>query len=382
MRIAQLAPPLEKVPPVGYGGTERVIYTLTEELIKRGHDVTLFASGDSQTSAHLVPTVERAAWHDQPPLSEFVPLWSVVVGKALRHLDDFDVAHSHLDHFGFSLSRQSRTPVVTTLHGRLDLPELEPVFCEFAEVPLVSISDAQRAPVSWANFVGTVYHGIDLNRFTYNAQPGEYLAFLGRVSAEKGLHTAIRIARKTGMPLKVAARMPLPFRDDANVRADWEYWEQVVEPLLGSDIELIGEVGGDEKDEFLGNAAALLFPIDWPEPFGLVMIEALACGTPVLALSRGSVCEVIRDGVTGFVRDTDDELVEAVCNLGAIDRASCRREVERRFSPGAMAEAYEAVYEGLVEVNAEAGRKSRIIDLGSLSANHTKGWLASGSRVN
>ena len=349
MRIAQLAPPLERVPPSGYGGTERVISTLTEELVRRGHQVTLFASGDSQTSARLVPTCERALWHDKRQYRDFMPFWSVTIGKLLRELGDFDVVHSHLDYFGFPLARQAAVPVVTTLHGRLDLAELQAVFSEFSDVPLVSISNAQRAPVAWANFVATVYHGIDLNNndddeLTCNPRPGSYLAFLGRISPDKGLDTAIRIARRAGLPLKVAARMPLPFRDDPNVRADWEYWEYVIRPLLGSDVELIGEVSGVQKNAFLRDAAALLFPIRWPEPFGLVMPEALACGTPVLALRCGSVPELIRDGVTGFVRDTEDELVEAVHRLADIDRQQCRREAEYRFSPGAMAEAYERVY--------------------------------------
>jgi glycosyltransferase involved in cell wall biosynthesis len=266
----------------------------------------------------------------------------------LHELDGFDVVHSHLDYFGFPLARQACVPVVTTLHGRLDLPELEPVFREFVEVPLVSISHSQRKPVAWANFVATVPHGIDVHEFTFNPRRGDYLAFLGRISVDKGVDTAIRVARKAGLPLKIAARMPLPFRDDPSVCADWQYWEREIQPLLGSDIEVVGEVGGAERDALLGNAAALLFPIRWPEPFGLVMIEALACGTPVLALCEGSVPEVIRDGVTGYIRKTEDGLVEAVSRICAIDRQSCRREAECRFSPAAMAEGYERVFSRLV----------------------------------
>jgi glycosyltransferase involved in cell wall biosynthesis len=348
MNIAQLAPPFETIPPVGYGGTERVIHTLTEELVRRGHDVTLFASGDSLTSARLVPTWEHAAWRHEPAYRDFAPLLSMTVGKALRELENFDVVHSHLDHFGLALTRQTSTPVVSTLHGRLDLPEYEPLYREFADAPLVSISDAQRTPVAWANFVATVYHGIDLNQFTFNPIPQDYLAYLGRVSLEKGLDTAIRVARKAGRPLRVMARMPLPFRNDPSVRADWEYWEHMVQPLLGSDVEMVGEPDDAERDALLRNAAALLFPIRWPEPFGLVMAEALACGTPVVALSGGSVPEVVRDGVTGFVCDTEDELVAAVGRLAALDRWTCRREAERRFSPAAMARAYERVYERLI----------------------------------
>ena len=348
MNIAQLAPPFETVPPVGYGGTERVVHTLTEELVRRGHDVTLFAAGTSQTSAHLVATCEQAVWHHQPSYTDLTPMLSVTVGKALREVDNFDVVHSHLDHFGFALTRQTSTPVVSTLHGRLDLPEHVPLYREFADVPLVSISHAQRTPVAWANFVATVHHGIDLDQFSFNPFPQGYLAYLGRISPEKGLDAAIRVARRVGLPLRVSARMPLPFRSDPGVRADWEYWENVVQPLMGADVQFLGEACGAEKNAFLRNAAALLFPIRWPEPFGLVMIEALACGTPVLALRSGSVPEVVRDGVTGFVCDTEDDLVMAVSKLDQLDRWTCRREAERRFSPAAMARAYERVYERLI----------------------------------
>jgi glycosyltransferase involved in cell wall biosynthesis len=350
MKIAQLAPPFETIPPVGYGGTERVVHTLTEELIRRGHEVTLFAAGDSRTSARLVPTCEQAVWRHEPPYRDFAPLLSVTIGKALRDMDDFDVVHSHLDHFGFGLTRQTSTPVVTTLHGRLDKPELEPLYREFADVPLVSISDAQRVPVARANFVATIYHGIDLDKSTFNPVPHEYLAYLGRVSPDKGLATAIRVARKVGLPLKVAARMPVPFLSEGEVRADREYWEHVVQPLLGSDIEILGEVGGAAKDALLSNAMALLFPIEWPEPFGLVMVEALACGTPVLALRSGSVPEVLRNGVTGFICDTEEELIMAAQNVSRIDRLTCRREAELRFSSATMTKAYERVYERLTGV--------------------------------
>jgi glycosyltransferase involved in cell wall biosynthesis len=283
---------------------------------------------------------------------------SVTLGKALREVDNFDVVHNHLDHVGFALTRQTSTPVVSTLHGRLDRPEHEPLYREFADVPLVSISQAQRTPVAWANFVATVHHGVDLEQFTFNPLPDGYLAYLGRVSSEKGLDTAIRVARRAGLPLRVSVRMPLPFLSDWSVRADWDYWEHVVQPLLGSDIELVGEVGGAEKDAFLRNAAALLFPIRWPEPFGLVMAEALACGTPVLALRAGSVPEVVRDGVTGFICDTEDELVMAAGRLGGLDRWTCRREAEQRFSPAAMARAYERVYEGVIGAAGRQGLMS------------------------
>lgn len=349
MRIAQVAPPFERVPPEGYGGTERVISTLTEELVRRGHEVTLFASGDSRTAARLVPVVDQALWHHPEGYQDLAPFIAIVLGKLVREMGAFDVIHSHLDYAGFPLARVAPCPLVTTLHGRLDLPQLKPLFREFVDVPLVSISDAQRRPIPWARWMATVHHGIDLDQFTFNPRPRGYLAFLGRVSPEKGLDVAIRVARRAGLPLKIGARMPLPYTHDPNVRADWEYYEQVVRPLLdGQAVELVGQVGGEEKNRLLGGAEALLFPINWPEPFGLVMAEALACGTPVLALRRGSVPEVIEDGVTGFVCDTEDELVAAVARLGELDRGRCRAEAERRFSPAAMAERYERVYERLV----------------------------------
>ena len=349
MRIAQVAPPFESVPPARYGGTERVVSTLTEELVRRGHEVTLFASGDSQTSASLVPTVERALWHQTPPLKDFAPYWAITLGHVWEHMEEFDVVHSHLDYFAYPMARAGVRPVVTTLHGRLDLPEQQPLYRHFRDVPLVSISDAQRRPVPDANWVATIYHGIELDEFTFNPQMGGYLAFLGRISPDKGLDTAIRVARRAGVPLLIAARMPLPHMQDPNVQADWAYWENEIQPLLeGRQVELLGQLAGRDKDEFLRNAAALLFPVRWPEPFGLVMVEALACGTPVLALNGGSVPEVIQDGVTGFIRDTEDELVDVLGRIAELDRARCRAEAERRFSPAAMADAYERVYARIV----------------------------------
>ena len=349
MRIAQIAPPFESVPPSGYGGTERVVSALTEELVRRGHEVTLFASGDSRTAARLEPTVDEALWHREPPLQDLNPFWAMTLDAICDHVDEFDIVHSHLDYWGYPLARHGGVPVVTTLHGRLDLPELQALYREFAEAPLVSISDAQRRAVPHANWVATVHHGIPLQCYTFNPRPGSYLAFLGRISPEKGVDTAIRIARRSGLPIRIAAREPLPFRGDPEVRRDWEYYEQVVRPLLREPgVEFVGEVGGEDKDEFLRNAAALLFPIRWPEPFGLVMPEALACGTPVLALRCGSVPEVVWDGVTGFIRDTVEALVEAVGHLSELDRACCRAEAERRFSPPVMADAYERVYAGVL----------------------------------
>jgi glycosyltransferase involved in cell wall biosynthesis len=360
MRIAQIAPPFESVPPSRYGGTERVVATLTEELVERGHDVTLFASGDSRTRARLVPVVDQALWHHRPPYRDFDPFWTLVLGRMAAEIDRFDVVHSHLDHFGYPLARLAPCPVVTTLHGRLDRPALEVLHAELTDVPLVSISDDQRRPAPRANWVATVYHGIPLDELTFNPGPGEYLAFLGRVSPEKGLDAAIRVARRAGLPLKIAARKPLPYKEIPDVRRDWEYYTDEVEPLLQSRrVEMIGQVGGEDKDAFLGNAAALLFPICWPEPFGLVMVEALACGTPVLAFRQGSVPEVLEDGVTGFIRETEDELVEAVGRIGEIDRARCRAEAERRFSPAAMADRYVEIYERLIQECSPRARRGR-----------------------
>jgi glycosyltransferase involved in cell wall biosynthesis len=346
VRIAQVAPPLESIPPARYGGTERVVATLTYELVRRGHDVTLFAPGDSHTPARLVATVDEALWHHHGAYQDLAPFWSLTLGRVLRDMHNFDVVHSHLEHYGLPVARAGGPPVVTTLHARLDLPELAPVFQEFRDAPLVSISNSQRTPIEGANWVATVYHGLDLGEFTFRPQRGRYLAFLGRISKEKGVGAAIRIASQVGMPIRIAARMPLPSTSDPAARRDWAYYEDEVQPLLqGPDVELIGQVGGRQKDDFLGHAAALLFPISWPEPFGLVMPEALACGTPVLALRAGSVPEIIRDGVTGFIRDTEEGLVEAIAHLDEIDRGRCRVEAEERFSARAMTDNYLAVYD-------------------------------------
>jgi glycosyltransferase involved in cell wall biosynthesis len=322
---------------------------LTEELVRRGHEVTLFAAGDSHTAARLIPTVPEALWHTDPPLADLNPFWAITLDAVWDHRDEFDLIHSHLDYWGFPLARHGGVPVVTTLHGRLDLREQQPLFRHFRDVPLVSISNAQRRPVPWANWVDTVYHGIDLDEFTFAPQAGRYLAFLGRISPEKGLDVAIRVARRAGWPLKIAARKPLRHGADPNVEVDWAHYRDDIKPLLQQDhARLIGEVDGVAKNQFLRQAAALLFPIRWPEPFGLVMVEALACGTPVIALRGGSVPEVIEDGVTGFICSNEEELVAAVGRLDELDRARCRAEAERRFSPSAMADQYEAVYEQLL----------------------------------
>ena len=348
LRIAQLAPPVLAVPPVGYGGTERVVATLTEGLVHNGHDVTLFASGDSVTSAHLVPTVERALWHEGADGAEFSPFWTIALGKLAAHMHEFDLVHNHLDFLAYPLSRLARCPVLTTLHGRLDLPGLLPLYSEFRESPLVSISDAQRRPIPNANWQATIYHGMDLSKLTFQPTPSEYLAYLGRISPDKGLDIAIRVARRTGRQLKIAARLPLRYRSDPEGQGDRLYFDEVIRPLLnGPDLELVGELQPTERDRFLGGATALLFPIRWPEPFGLVMVEALACGTPVLALNAGSVPEVIDDGRTGFVCSDENQLVEAVGRIDQLDRAACRAEAEQRFSAAVMVSAYERVYQRL-----------------------------------
>ena len=341
MRIAQVAPLFESVPPQLYGGTERIVSYVTDELVRRGHEVTLFASGDSRTTARLVPVVERAtrldaATHDLLG-SEFIR----ELGLVFSHASDFDVIHCHVDYLAFPFHDLTPTPTVHTIHGRLDLPHLLPVYRQFRTVPLVSISDAQRAPldqlgVRWA---GTVYHGLPVERYAFAPEDQGYLAFLGRLAPEKQPELAIEIARRVGLPLKIAAKV------DA---VDQEYFDQVVAPLLDDPlVEFLGEIGDDQKSAFLGGAKALLFPIDWPEPFGLVMIEAMACGTPVVARPCGSVPEVIEHGRTGFLASTLVELTEAAKRLDEIDRAECRRHVEARFSVARMIDGYEAVYRGL-----------------------------------
>jgi glycosyltransferase involved in cell wall biosynthesis len=348
VRIAQVAPPFETVPPTRYGGTERVIATLTDALVRRGHDVTLFAAGDSCTRARLMATVPRSLWHTEPPLADVNPFWAITLDAVLERIEDFDVVHSHLDYWGFPLARHTRVPLLTTLHGRLDLPELQPLYRRFKDVPLISISDAQREPVAYANFVRTIYHGINIEDLTFRREPGNYLAFLGRISSEKGLDTAIRVAHESGQRLKIAARKPLRNSADPNVRADRNHYQHEILPLLDRrSTEFVGEVDGTEKDAFLGHASALLFPIRWPEPFGLVMVEAMACGTPVIAFRQGSVPEVVEDGVTGFICDDEADMIEAVERIHEIDRARCRQVAEERFSRERMADDYIQVYRQL-----------------------------------
>jgi glycosyltransferase involved in cell wall biosynthesis len=340
MKIAQVAPLAEAVPPKLYGGTERVVAYLTDALVELGHDVTLFASGDSATKATLSPVWPRALRLDPEVRDHFAPMFMQLETVA-RRAHEFDVIHSHLDYFGYPLLRRLGTPSVTTLHGRLDLHELPALYRLYGDIPVVSISDSQRVPLPEANFVATVLHGLPQNLLSKGEGRGGYLAFLGRVSPEKAPDAAIRIAARAGIPLKIAAKVD---------RVDREYFETTVEPLLGqADVEFIGEIREDQKQEFLGNAAGLLFPIAWREPFGLVMIEAMACGTPVIAFENGSVPEVLEDAVTGFIVHSEDQAVEAVRRIGTLDRARIRGEFERRFTARRMAQNYLKLYERLVQ---------------------------------
>jgi glycosyltransferase involved in cell wall biosynthesis len=342
VRIAQVAPLFESVPPQCYGGTERVVSYLTEELVAQGHEVTLFASGDSVTGAQFIAGCERALRLDERCKDTMVAHVRML-GQVVEMAPQFDVIHFHIDYLHFPLSQRHGWPHLTTLHGRLDLPELRPLYRQFPGQPVVSISNSQREPLPFADWVGTVYHGLPPGLHTFRDRPGKYLAFLGRISPEKRPDQAIEIARRADMPLKIAAKVD---------NADSDYYEQVIQPLLrkaGRNVEFIGEVGGKDKDEFLGNAHALLFPVDWPEPFGLVMIEALACGTPVIANRRGSVPEVIDDGVTGFVVEDIAEAVQAVGQVAGLSRAACRHAFEERFSAARMARDYLKVYRRVLD---------------------------------
>jgi glycosyltransferase involved in cell wall biosynthesis len=335
VRIAQIAPLYESVPPKMYGGTERVVSYLTEELVAAGHEVTLFASGDSQTSATLVPIAERALRLDPrcvDPNAHHVR----ALEEVYRVAGDFDCLHFHTDYMHFPLSARMGLPRLTTLHGRLDLPDLPPLYRTFADEPLISISDAQRAPLPWANWKATVHHGLPPDLLGFSPGPGRYLAFLGRISPEKRPDRALALARRVGLPLRIAAKVD---------NADRQYFHDRIEPLLDDPgVEFLGEIGERDKDEFLGGAIALLFPIDWPEPFGLVMIEALACGTPVVAFRGGSVPEILEDGVTGFVVDSMDAAEAALRRIDRIDRRACRASFDARFTAARMAERYVEVY--------------------------------------
>jgi glycosyltransferase involved in cell wall biosynthesis len=345
VRIAQVSPLYESVPPQQYGGTERVVSYLTEELVAQGHEVTLFASGDSRTSARLVPCVPRSLRTDPDCTDQFSP-HVVMLGRVVRRAAEFDLIHYHVDYLHYPSSRVMGAPHVTTLHGRLNLAELQPLYREFRDIPVVSISDAQRLPLPGANWQATVHHGLPPDRLHLEPGTGRYLAFLGRISPEKRVDRAIEIARLAEMPLRIAAKVD---------RADRDYFEAAIKPLLRDPlVEYVGEIGEHEKQEFLGQAHALLFPIDWPEPFGLVMIEALACGTPVIAYGHGSVPEIIQHGVTGLVVQDQDQALAAAQEVGRLDRSRCRRAFERRFTATTMALAYLSVYRELI------GRRRRL----------------------
>jgi glycosyltransferase involved in cell wall biosynthesis len=339
MRIAQISPLFEAVPPKLYGGTERVVYSLTEELVAMGHDVTLFASGDSVTSATLAPMRDRALRLD-PSVKDWVALYHRMVEMIYRRKDAFDVLHFHIDYFPLSLFSRQNVPFLTTLHGRLDLPEFGEVYNTFRDAPFVSISDNQRTPIPALNWVRTVHHGMPANLLTPQPVKQEYAAVLGRISPEKGVDKAIRIAGRAGMQLKIAAKVD---------NADKEYYDTVIKPMIRDNpfVEFIGEINDQQKPGFLSGAHVLLFPIDWPEPFGLVMIEAMACGTPVIARRCGSVPEVIDEGVSGFIVDDEDDAVAATKHLHELDRAKVRATFDRRFTARRMAEDYLEVYQEL-----------------------------------
>ena len=340
MKIAQIAPLMESVPPRFYGGTERIVSYLTEELVRLGHDVTLFASGDSVTSARLVSCATTALRLDQN-VRDPIPYYMLMLDRVRECADEFDVLHFHIDQFHFPLFRPLAGRTLTTLHGRQDLPDLRPLYFGFNEMPLVSISDAQRAPIPNANLVATVYHGLplDLHRPTFNPRGG-YLAFLGRISPEKGVDRAIKVAQTVGIPLRIAAKVD---------RADEAYFREQIAPLLGGPgVQFIGEINEQEKVDFLGQALALMFLIDWPEPFGLSMIEAMACGTPVLAMRRGSVEEVVEDGLTGHIVDSIEEAIVTLPRVMALDRRAVRGRFEERFTATRMANDYLRVYNSLL----------------------------------
>ena len=335
MRIAQVAPLFESVPPKGYGGTERIVSYLTEALVELGHEVTLFASGDSRTTARLRAVSRRSLRldeHSVDPIADHVVLAETV----FREMENYDVIHSHIDYIGFPLWRRMTTPHLTTLHGRLDIPNLINLYREYAELPVVSISDSQRDPLPAANWIGTVYHGLPSDQYSFHEQPGKYLAFLGRISPEKRPDLAMEIAIRAKIPLKIAAKVD---------KVDASYFENTVQPLLkSSNVDYIGEIDDLDKDDFLGNALALLFPIDWPEPFGLVMIEAMACGTPVIASPSGAVPEIMSSD-TGYIAEGVEDAVAAVEKARTFNRRKCRLAFEEKFTAMRMAKDYLAIYD-------------------------------------
>jgi glycosyltransferase involved in cell wall biosynthesis len=340
VKIAQVAPLYESVPPRAYGGTERVVSYLTEALVEMGHDVTLFASGDSVTSAHLVAVVPRGLRLD-PKKPDGLIWHTIMMDMVLKAAPQFDIIHFHTDVVQLALVGRCETACLSTPHGRLDLPDLKPLFRRFASHPMTSISNSQRAPLPAANWRATVHHGLPLGLYDLHAQPQDYFAFVGRISPEKRADRAIEIAKACGRPLRIAAKV------DAMDRA---YFESAIEPLLDDPlVTFVGEIGEADKNDFIGNASALLMPIDWPEPFGLVMIEAMACGTPVIAYGHGSVPEIVDEGVTGFIVGDQQQAIEAARNIHRIDRKRCREVFERRFAARVMARHYLDVYHELVD---------------------------------
>ena len=369
MRIAQIAPLTEAIPPKLYGGTERVIHWLTEELVALGHEVTLFASGDSCTSAELVPIWPKALRLDGA-VSDPRALHMTMLEQVRRRASDFDILHFHLDYYPFSLFSRQPIPFLTTLHGRLDLPEHQPVFTTFSSIPVVSISDAQRKPVPQARFVATIHHGIPEHLLTPQTVAPSYLAFIGRISPEKGIEHAIRIAQSCGLPLKIAAKID---------KVDRDYFEQRVRPLLAlPGIEHIGEISDAEKSAFLSGAIAVLAPIDWPEPFGLVMIEAMACAAPVIAFNRGAVSEIVEHGLTGFVVEDETSAVAALDQVPALSRPAIRRHFEQRFTGRRMAEDYLASYEELIAAAQSSRRFAAHPSVGRVAASRPASQSVSG----
>ncbi|GGF34818.1 glycosyl transferase [Aliidongia dinghuensis] len=348
MKIAQVSSLMEAVPPKLYGGTERIVAYLTDELVELGHEVTLFASGDSQTRGSLVPVWPHALRLDAG-MRDYLAPHIILLETLARRAHEFDVIHLHIDYLGYPLLERMDVPFVTTLHGRLDLPELRPLYEAFPDVPVVSISNSQREPLPIANYVETIYHGLPEDLLSPGTGEGGYLAFIGRISPEKAPDAAIRIAAAGGMNIKIAAKID---------KVDQAYFEEHIEQSFSlPHVEYIGEIDESRKSEFLGNAAGLLFPIAWREPFGLAMIEAMACGTPVIAMRRGSVPEIIEHGVSGFIVDTEEEAIAAVARLPELDRGRVRRAFEDRFTGRRMAEDYTRLYERLIALEQPARLK-------------------------
>lgn len=347
MKIGLIAPLYEAVPPRLYGGTERVVYFLAEELVKQGHDVTLFASGDSNTSARLVPIVPEAL-RLYAHCEDTLALHIVELMTVLDLADEFDILHFHVDYLHFPFTQKIKTPHVTTLHGKLSIAELQLIYDLFPDQPVISISFSQRKPLPQANWTGNVYHGIPCGLFSEGKGNGEYLAFLGRISPEKGLETAINISKRTGIPLKIAAKID---------KVDDRYFNENIKPLLDhKGIEFIGEINDRQKNEFLGNAKALLFTINWDEPFGMVMIEANACGTPVVAFGLGSVPEIITDGMNGFIVQDEEEAINAINRIDSLNRSRVRKTFEQRFSSERMANDYVEIYKQLIQYQIKTGQ--------------------------